>query len=177
VEQAGALASDVLDQHGHVDVVVSNAGISIRRWVSQSYDRFRDFERTINLNYLGPVRLLLGLLESMRERGSGHIVNVSTVGVDLPALRWSAYIASKSAFETWLGGVAPEILADAGSVPDVELPAGHEHRRSCRDRRPGDRTTTAEHLSPMGASWRRRVRARAGSGRVGACAARSPGEP
>jgi acyl-CoA synthetase (AMP-forming)/AMP-acid ligase II/NAD(P)-dependent dehydrogenase (short-subunit alcohol dehydrogenase family) len=121
VEQAGALASDVLDQHGHVDVVVSNAGISIRRWVSQSYDRFRDFERTINLNYLGPVRLLLGLLESMRERGSGHIVNVSTVGVDLPALRWSAYIASKSAFETWLGGVAPEILADGVTTTSIHL--------------------------------------------------------
>jgi NAD(P)-dependent dehydrogenase (short-subunit alcohol dehydrogenase family) len=96
--QAERLAADVLDQHGHVDVVVSNAGVSIRRWVSETYDRFRDIERTINVNYLGPVQLLLGLLDSMREQGDGHIVAVATIGVDFPPLRWSAYIASKAAF-------------------------------------------------------------------------------
>jgi acyl-CoA synthetase (AMP-forming)/AMP-acid ligase II/NAD(P)-dependent dehydrogenase (short-subunit alcohol dehydrogenase family) len=121
VEQAGALAEQVLVEHGHVDVVVSNAGVSIRRWVSESYDRFRDIERTINTNYLGPVRLLLGLLDSMRERGSGHIVAVATVGVSLPPLRWSAYIASKSAFETWLAGVAPEVRADGVRTTSIHL--------------------------------------------------------
>ena len=70
-DAVGELVSRVLDDHGHVDVVVSNAGLSIRRWISESYGRFHDFERTINVNYLGPVRLLLGLLPSMRERGSG----------------------------------------------------------------------------------------------------------
>jgi acyl-CoA synthetase (AMP-forming)/AMP-acid ligase II/NAD(P)-dependent dehydrogenase (short-subunit alcohol dehydrogenase family) len=120
-EAVGTLAADVLEQHGHVDVVVSNAGLSIRRWLSQSYERFHDFERTINVNYLGPVRLLLGLLPAMRERGSGHVVNVGTVGVDFPALRWSAYIASKSAFETWLGGVAPEIRADGVTTTSIHL--------------------------------------------------------
>ena len=98
-DAVGELATAVLEHHGHVDVVVNNAGVSIRRWVSESYDRFHDIERTINVNYLGPVRLLLGLLPSMRERGSGHIVNVATIGVDFPPLRWSAYIASKAAFE------------------------------------------------------------------------------
>ncbi len=120
-ERVAALAAELLAQHGHVDVVVSNAGVSIRRWLSQSYDRFDDVERTINVNYLGPVRLLLALLPSMRERGSGHIVNVSTVGVDYPALRWSAYIASKAAFETWLGGVAPEIRADGVTTTSIRL--------------------------------------------------------
>jgi acyl-CoA synthetase (AMP-forming)/AMP-acid ligase II/NAD(P)-dependent dehydrogenase (short-subunit alcohol dehydrogenase family) len=120
-DQAAALATDVLEQHGHVDVVVSNAGVSIRRWLSQSYDRFGDFERTIRINYLGPVRLLLGLLPSMRSRGSGHIVNVSTMGIDFPALRWSAYIASKAAFEAWLGGVAPEIRADGVTTTSIHL--------------------------------------------------------
>ena len=95
--------------------------LSIRRWIAESYDRFHDFERTINVNYLGPVRLLLGLLPSMRERGSGHIVNVATMGVDFPPLRWSAYIASKSAFEVWLGGVAPEIRADGVTVTSIHL--------------------------------------------------------
>ncbi|HWF53893.1 MAG TPA: SDR family NAD(P)-dependent oxidoreductase [Solirubrobacteraceae bacterium] len=120
-EQVGALAATVLRDHGPPDVVVSNAGLSIRRWVSQSYDRFHDFERTINVNYLGPVRLLLGLLPAMRQRGSGHIVNVATMGVDFPALRWSAYIASKTAFETWLGGVAPEIRADGVTTTSIHL--------------------------------------------------------
>ncbi len=82
---------------------------------------FDDFERTINVNYLGPVRLLLALLPSMRERRSGHIVNVATIGVDFPALRWSAYIASKAAFETWLGGVAPEIRADGVTTTSIHL--------------------------------------------------------
>ncbi len=120
-DAVGELVARVLDDHGHVDVVVSNAGLSIRRWISESYGRFHDFERTINVNYLGPVRLLLGLLPSMRERGQGHIVNVATLGVDFPPLRWSAYIASKAAFEVWLAGVAPEIRADGVTTTSIHL--------------------------------------------------------
>ena len=120
-EQVDGLVADVLARHGHVDIVVSNAGLSIRRFVSESYDRFRDVERTINVNYLGPVRLLLGLLPRMRERRSGHIVNVATLGVNFPPLRWSAYIASKTAFETWLSGVAPEIRADGVTTTSIHL--------------------------------------------------------
>jgi acyl-CoA synthetase (AMP-forming)/AMP-acid ligase II/NAD(P)-dependent dehydrogenase (short-subunit alcohol dehydrogenase family) len=120
-DAVGRLADEVLERHGHVDVVVNNAGLSIRRWIAESYDRFHDFERTININYLGPVRLLLGLLPSMRERGSGHIVNVSTVGVDFPPMRWSAYIASKSAFEVWLSGAAAEIAVDGVTVSSIHM--------------------------------------------------------
>jgi len=121
IDQVGALAAVVLAEHGPVDVVVSNAGLSIRRWITESYDRYHDFERTIRVNYLGPVRLLLGLLPAMRARGSGHIVNVGTNGVNFPAMRWSAYIASKSAFEAWLGGVAPEIRADGVTTTSIHL--------------------------------------------------------
>lgn len=120
-DQVAKVAGEVLERHGRVDVVVANAGVSIRRWISESRERFHDVERTISVNYLGPVRLLLGLLPSMRERGSGHIVNVATMGVDFPALRWSAYIASKAAFETWLGGAAPEILADGVTTTSIHL--------------------------------------------------------
>jgi acyl-CoA synthetase (AMP-forming)/AMP-acid ligase II/NAD(P)-dependent dehydrogenase (short-subunit alcohol dehydrogenase family) len=120
-DRVGELVATILERHGHVDVVVSNAGVSIRRWISESYERFRDVERTINVNYLGPVRLLLGLLPSMRRRGSGQIISVSTVGVNLPPLRWSAYIASKAAFETWLAGVAPEIRADGIATTSIHL--------------------------------------------------------
>jgi acyl-CoA synthetase (AMP-forming)/AMP-acid ligase II/NAD(P)-dependent dehydrogenase (short-subunit alcohol dehydrogenase family) len=121
VEAVSALTEQALADHGHVDVVVSNAGVSIRRWVSETYDRFRDIERTINVNYLGPTRLLLGLLPSMRARGEGHIVYVSTMGVNFPPLRWSAYIASKVAFEAWLAGVAPEIRADGVTTTSLQL--------------------------------------------------------
>jgi acyl-CoA synthetase (AMP-forming)/AMP-acid ligase II/NAD(P)-dependent dehydrogenase (short-subunit alcohol dehydrogenase family) len=121
LEQVGALAERVLADHGRVDVLVSNAGMSIRRWISETYDRFRDVERTINVNYLGPVRLMLGLLPSMRERGEGQIVSVATVGVSLPPLRWSAYIASKAALETWLAGVAPEVRADGVRTTSIHL--------------------------------------------------------
>ncbi|MHB8690364.1 MAG: SDR family NAD(P)-dependent oxidoreductase [Solirubrobacteraceae bacterium] len=117
----GELTKTIIERHGYVDVVVSNAGLSLRRWISESYDRFRDFERTINVNYLGPVKLLLGLLPSMRERGEGHIVNIATFGVDFPALRWSAYVASKAAFETWLGGAAPEFRADGVTATSIHL--------------------------------------------------------
>jgi acyl-CoA synthetase (AMP-forming)/AMP-acid ligase II/NAD(P)-dependent dehydrogenase (short-subunit alcohol dehydrogenase family) len=121
IDAVAALAERALADHGHVDVVVSNAGVSIRRWVSETYDRFRDIERTINVNYLGPTRLLLGLLPSMRARGEGHIVFVSTMGVNFPPLRWSAYIASKVALEAWLAGVAPEIRADGVTTTSLQL--------------------------------------------------------
>jgi acyl-CoA synthetase (AMP-forming)/AMP-acid ligase II/short-subunit dehydrogenase len=120
-QQVDELVARVLEQHGHVDVIVSNAGLSIRRWISESYQRIRDVERTINVNYVGPVRLLLGFLPSMRARGSGHIVNVATMGVNFPPLRWSAYIASKSAFEVWLAGVSPEIRADGVTTTSIQL--------------------------------------------------------
>ena len=98
-----ALVDAVLARHGHVDIVVSNAGKSIRRSLARSYRRPQDVERTIAINYVGPVRLLLGLLPAMRARGQGHIVNISTVGARLPpGPRWGAYQASKTAFDVWL---------------------------------------------------------------------------
>ncbi len=120
------LAEWVLAGHGHVDVVVSNAGKSIRRSVELSYDRFHDFERTIGVNYLGPVRLLLALLPSMRARGEGHIVNVSTIGARIaPGPRWGAYQASKSAFDIWLRSVAPELRADGVTATAVYMALIH----------------------------------------------------
>jgi acyl-CoA synthetase (AMP-forming)/AMP-acid ligase II/NAD(P)-dependent dehydrogenase (short-subunit alcohol dehydrogenase family) len=121
-----ALAEWVLDSHDHVDVVVSNAGKSIRRSVELSYDRFHDFERTIGINYLGPVRLLLALLPSMRARGDGHIVNVSTIGARIaPGPRWGAYQASKSAFDIWLRSVAPELRGDGVTATSVYMALIH----------------------------------------------------
>jgi acyl-CoA synthetase (AMP-forming)/AMP-acid ligase II/NAD(P)-dependent dehydrogenase (short-subunit alcohol dehydrogenase family) len=125
-ESVEALAEWVLATRGHIDVVVSNAGKSIRRSVELSYDRFHDFERTIGVNYLGPVRLLLALLPSMRARGEGHIVNVSTIGARIaPGPRWGAYQASKSAFDIWLRSVAPELRADGIASTSVYMALIH----------------------------------------------------
>ncbi len=108
-----------------IDVVVANAGHSIRRSVELAYDRFHDYTRTINVNYLGPVRLLLGLLPQMRRSGRGQIVYVSTVGVDVPGPFWSAYAASKAAFETWLQAVSPEARGDGVRTTSVHFGLVH----------------------------------------------------
>ncbi len=94
-----ALVADVLAAHGHVDILVNNAGRSIRRSLALSYDRFHDFERTMQLNYFAALRLMLGLLPQMRERGYGHVVNISSIGVQTRVPRFGAYIASKAALD------------------------------------------------------------------------------
>jgi NAD(P)-dependent dehydrogenase (short-subunit alcohol dehydrogenase family) len=125
-EAVPALAQRILAEHGPPDVVVNNAGKSIRRAVAQSYERFHDYTRTANLNYLGPVRLLLELLPAMRARGSGHVVNVSTVGVLLPPTpRWSAYQASKTAFDVWLRSLAAEAHDDGITATSLYMALVH----------------------------------------------------
>ncbi|WP_328290276.1 SDR family NAD(P)-dependent oxidoreductase [Nocardia aurantiaca] len=120
------LGRRLLAEHGRVDVLINNAGRSIRRPIDESYDRFHDFTRTMDVNYLGPVRLLLTLLPSMRENRHGHIVNISTWGLRMPpAPRWAAYGASKGAFDIWLRTVATEIAADGVTTTSVYMPLVH----------------------------------------------------
>jgi NAD(P)-dependent dehydrogenase (short-subunit alcohol dehydrogenase family) len=114
------LTKQITENHGPLDVVVSNAGKSLRRSLHHQYDRPHDFQRTIDINYLGPIWLLLGLLPAMRETGDGHIVNVSSVAVRVvPGPQWGAYQASKGAFDRWLRSVAPELHADGVDVTSV----------------------------------------------------------
>ena len=96
-----ALVKQVLAEHGVVDYLVNNAGRSIRRSLDLAYDRFHDFERTMAVNYFAPVRLTLGLLPAMRAQGFGHVVNIGTWGVQMKAPKFTAYIASKTALDTW----------------------------------------------------------------------------
>jgi NAD(P)-dependent dehydrogenase (short-subunit alcohol dehydrogenase family) len=120
------LARVVLAEHGRVDVLVNNAGKSIRRSIADTYQRFHDIERTNAVNYLGPAKLVLELLPSMREQRSGHIVNVSTAGVRTPPMaRWSAYLASKSAFDVWLRCVAQEVRGDGVTTSTVYMGLVH----------------------------------------------------
>jgi NAD(P)-dependent dehydrogenase (short-subunit alcohol dehydrogenase family) len=105
-----------------VDLVVSNAGKSIRRSIFDSLDRFHDFTRTANVNYLGPVQLLLGLIPTLVAR-RGHVINISTGNaVVLPAPRWAAYGASKAAFDYWFRSVGPELNARGVATTSIYLP-------------------------------------------------------
>ncbi len=116
------LAEEVLDEHGGVDVLINNAGRSIRRSVARSYDRFHDYERTMQLNYFGALKLILALLPGMRERKSGHIINVSSIGVQTNTPRFSAYVASKSALDAFSRCAAPECVADNVKFTTVYMP-------------------------------------------------------
>jgi NAD(P)-dependent dehydrogenase (short-subunit alcohol dehydrogenase family)/thioester reductase-like protein len=98
----------LIDNHGGVDVLVNNAGRSIRRGIESSFDRFHDYERTMQLNYFGALRLTMGLLPKMIERRNGHVINISSIGVLTNAPRFSAYVASKAALDAWTRCAASE---------------------------------------------------------------------
>ncbi|HET6830283.1 MAG TPA: SDR family NAD(P)-dependent oxidoreductase [Solirubrobacterales bacterium] len=117
-----ALCAHALANHGAVDVLVNNAGRSIRRSVDQSGDRFHDFQRTMQLNYFGAIRLILGLLPAMRARGHGQVVNVSSAGVQIRTPRFSGYIASKAALEAFSDAVQAETLGDGIRFTTISMP-------------------------------------------------------
>ena len=120
------MAAEVLDEHGRVDILVNNAGRSIRRSVELSYDRFHDFERTMQLNYFGALRLILSLLPEMRKRRNGrkggHIINISSIGVQTNTPRFSAYVASKAALDAWSRCVASEVVDDGVHITTIHMP-------------------------------------------------------
>jgi short-subunit dehydrogenase len=121
-EQVDALVTKVLDRHDHVDVLVNNAGMSIRRKVRHSVDRFHDFERPMQLNYFAAVRLTMGLLPTMVERESGQVVNISSWAAVLRPARFSGYAASKAALEAWSDSVQGEVLDDGVVFTNVHMP-------------------------------------------------------
>ena len=117
-----ALVKDVLGEHGAVDMLVNNAGRSIRRSVALSTERFHDYERTMAINYFGPVRLILGLLPSMAGRRFGHVVNVTTQGLQTDTPRFAAYLASKAALEEFGLTAGRETLSDGITFTSVRMP-------------------------------------------------------
>jgi NAD(P)-dependent dehydrogenase (short-subunit alcohol dehydrogenase family) len=121
-EETEQLVRSVLSEHGQVDVLVNNAGRSIRRSVAGSYDRLHDFERTFALNFFGALRLILGFLPQMRERRSGQIINVSTLGVQISIPRYGAYIASKAALDAFSRVLTAETLGEGVTVTTVYMP-------------------------------------------------------
>jgi len=122
LEAIDKLVADVLTQYGGVDFLVNNAGRSIRRSIKLSYDRFHDLERTMQLNYFGAVRLITGLLPSMTKQKFGHIVNVSSIGVQTGAPRFSAYVASKAALDAYSRIAAAETLGRGVTFTTIHMP-------------------------------------------------------
>ncbi len=108
MDDCDRLVAEVLEQHGHVDILLNNAGRSIRRSLEHTFDRFHDFERTMQINYFGAIRLIMGLAPSMLERRSGHVINMSSISALTPSPRFSAYVASKSALDAWTRAAAVE---------------------------------------------------------------------
>jgi NAD(P)-dependent dehydrogenase (short-subunit alcohol dehydrogenase family) len=122
MESIDAMAEQVLNDFGHVDVLVNNAGRSIRRAVMESLDRFHDFERTMQLNYFGSVRLILKLLPSMTKRKSGQIINISSIGVLANAARFSAYVASKAALDAFSRCLSAEVVHKNVNITAIYMP-------------------------------------------------------
>lgn len=116
-----ALCDKVLAEQGPVDVLINNAGRSIRRSIFASFDRFHDFERTMQLNYFAPVKLTLRLMPGMLERGHGRVINISTMSTLLTVPRFSAYVGSKSALDGFSRSVDAEVRGKGVRVCTVHL--------------------------------------------------------
>ena len=117
-----ALVKRVLKEQGGCDVLINNAGRSIRRGIINSFDRFHDFERTMQLNYFGAIRLILGFLPTMIAQKRGHVINISSIGVLSNAPRFSAYVASKSALDSFSACAASEFLDKGINFTTINMP-------------------------------------------------------
>ncbi len=121
-EGCDKLVAWLVEKYGGVDVLINNAGRSIRRGIESSYDRFHDFERTMQLNYFGCLRTTLGLLPHMAARRRGHVVNISSIGVLTNAPRFSAYVASKAALDAWTRCAASEFIDVGVTFTTINMP-------------------------------------------------------
>jgi NAD(P)-dependent dehydrogenase (short-subunit alcohol dehydrogenase family) len=120
--QSDALIKCIGAEHGPVDILINNAGHSIRRSIEMSLGRFHDFERLMAVNYFAAVRLCLGILPAMVARGSGHVINISSISVLVNAPRFSGYVASKAALEAWTRCAASEFLDQGIHFTTINMP-------------------------------------------------------
>ncbi|HVE90543.1 MAG TPA: SDR family oxidoreductase [Burkholderiaceae bacterium] len=122
LEGCDAMVAWLVDKYGGVDVLINNAGRSIRRGIESSKERFHDFERTMQLNYFGCLRVTMGLLPGMAAKHKGHVVNISSIGVLTNAPRFSAYVASKAALDAWTRCAASEYLDVGVTFTTINMP-------------------------------------------------------
>lgn len=116
------ITAQIIADFDHIDVLVNNAGRSIRRSVHESVNRFHDFERTMDINYFGAVKIILGFLPTMIARKSGQIINISSIGVLANSPRFAAYVASKSALDAFSRCLAAEVKGDNITVTNIFMP-------------------------------------------------------
>ncbi|WP_372656574.1 SDR family oxidoreductase [Hydrogenophaga sp.] len=119
---ADRFVKQLIEDHGGVDFLINNAGRSIRRAIEASYDRFHDFERTMQLNYFGCLRVTMGFLPGMVAKKKGHVVNISSIGVLTNAPRFSAYVASKSALDAWTRCASSEFADQGITFTTINMP-------------------------------------------------------
>jgi short-subunit dehydrogenase len=112
----------VLAEHPRIDILINNAGRSIRRTVKESLDRYHDYQRTMQLNYFAPVRMILRLLPQMFERRSGHIINVSSMAALIPTPYYSAYSGSKSALDGFSRSLRAELVDKGIAITVINFP-------------------------------------------------------
>jgi len=122
IASCDVLIRQVLDEHGGVDILVNNAGRSIRRAIENSLERFHDYERTMQLNYFGALRLIMGFIPSMLKKKRGHIINISSIGVLSNAPRFSAYVASKAALDAFARCAAAEFSDSGIEFTTINMP-------------------------------------------------------
>jgi NAD(P)-dependent dehydrogenase (short-subunit alcohol dehydrogenase family) len=122
LEACDSLIDQIMEDHGAIDVLVNNAGRSIRRSISLSYDRFHDFERTMQLNYFGCLRLILRALPGMAARRKGHVINISSIGVLTNSPRFSAYVASKAALDAFSRCASAEYSDTGVAFTTINMP-------------------------------------------------------
>jgi NAD(P)-dependent dehydrogenase (short-subunit alcohol dehydrogenase family) len=122
MESCANLIKTLEEEHGGVDYLINNAGRSIRRAIESSYDRFHDFERTMQLNYFGCLRVTMGLLPGMVKKRKGHVVNISSIGVLTNAPRFSAYVASKAALDAWTRCASSEFADQGITFTTINMP-------------------------------------------------------
>jgi NAD(P)-dependent dehydrogenase (short-subunit alcohol dehydrogenase family) len=122
LEDCDRLVALVLEEYGRIDYLVNNAGRSIRRGIASSYDRFHDFERTMQLNYFGSLRLIMGFMPAMVAQGGGHVINISSIGVLTRAPRFSAYVASKAALDAFSDCAASEFIDNNVHFTTINMP-------------------------------------------------------
>ena len=114
--------TQIIADFDHIDVLINNAGRSIRRSVHESVNRFHDFERTMDINYFGAVKTILGFLPTMIVRKSGQIINISSIGVLANSPRFAAYVASKSALDAFSRCLAAEVKGNNIKVTNIFMP-------------------------------------------------------
>jgi short-subunit dehydrogenase len=122
MESIDAVSKEILASVDHIDILINNAGRSIRRAVHESIDRFHDFERTMQLNYFGAVRLVLNILPHMMQRKDGQIINISSIGVLANATRFSAYVASKAALDAFSRCLSAEVHSHKIAITSIYMP-------------------------------------------------------